>query len=337
MKPIRVGVIGAGGMGERHARNLAHEMAASQVVAIMDVDQARLRQVAAAVGATHTFSDGNELINHPDVEAVLIAAPDRFHAQLTRACLDAGKPVLCEKPLALTAAEARRLVDAEVAGGRRLIQVGLMREYDLAHLKVKQTISSGKLGRALAFRGVHVNGGSLLPRTVEDVITNSAVHDLHSARWMMDDEVVRVYTSCVPYSADRPDTARLALIQLHFRRGGIGHIECNVEAGYGYEVDVKMTGEHGAVETSSLHSPVVRYGNQRGQWVEEDWLQRFETAYVHEVRDWIRSLLAGAPSGPSAWDGYMSMLVADACIASARSGQPVDVDVPEMAAMYRRV
>ncbi|MBK8796600.1 MAG: Gfo/Idh/MocA family oxidoreductase [Anaerolineales bacterium] len=335
-RQIRVGVIGAGGMGERHARNLTHEVAAAQVVALSDVDAARLGVVAAACGVTHTFTDADELIRHSDVEAVLIAAPDRFHAALTQACLAVGKPVLCEKPLALSAAEARRIVDAEVAGGRRLVQVGLMREYDPAHLRVKQLLDSGALGKVLAFRGVHINGGALSWRTVEDVITNSAVHDLHSARWMMGDEIVRVYASHAPYSADRPDTARLVLIQLHYRGGAVGHIECNMEAGYGYEVDVKLTGERGSAETSSLQSAVVRRDNQRGQWIEQDWLQRFETAYIHEVREWICSLQVGAPTGPSAWDGYASMLVADACIASAKSGQPVDVDIPEMAEMYRR-
>lgn len=336
MKQVQIGVIGVGGMGERHVRNLTQEVGAARVVALSDVDGARLAHTAAACGAAHTFTDGVALIHHPDVEAVLIAAPDRFHASLTQACLDAGKPVLCEKPLAQSAAEAKRLVDAEVASERRLIQVGLMREYDPAHLKVKQMIDSGALGRALAFRGVHVNAGSLTPRTIEDVIVNSAVHDLHSARWMMGDEVTRVHVSYVPYSADRPETARLVLIQLHFRSGAVGCIECNVEAGYGYEVDVKLTGERGSVETSSLQSAVVRANNQRGQWVEEDWLQRFETAYIHEVRAWVHSLQAGVAAGPSAWDGYMSLLVADACIASAQSGQPVDVDIPTMADMYRR-
>ncbi|GIK71870.1 MAG: inositol 2-dehydrogenase [Chloroflexota bacterium] len=336
MKQIQIGVIGVGGMGERHARNLTQEVGAARVVALSDVDAERTAYVAAMCGADHTFTDGFDLIHHPDVEAVLIAAPDRFHASLTQACLDAGKPVLCEKPLAQSAAEAKRLVDAEVAGGRRLIQVGLMREYDPAHLKVKQMIDSGALGKALAFGGVHVNAGSLTPRTIEDVIVNSAVHDLHSARWMMGDEVVRVYTSYAPYRADHLDTARLVLIQLHFRSGAVGHIECNVEAGYGYEVDVKLTGERGSVETSSLQSAVVRANNQRGQWVEEDWLQRFEVAYIHEVRAWVHSLQAGVATGPSAWDGFVSLLVADACIASAKSGQPVDVDIPAMAEMYRR-
>ncbi len=333
---IGIGVIGAGGMGERHVRNLANEVTSAKVVAVSDVDGERLAQVVGICKAAHALTDGYELINHPDVEAVLIAAPDRFHAALTQACLDVGKPVLCEKPLAQSATEAKRLVDAEIAGGRRLIQVGLMREYDPAHFKVKQIIDSGALGRVLAFRGVHVNVGSLTPRTIEDVIVNSAVHDLHSARWMIGDEVSRVHVDYVPYSADRPDTARLVLIQLHFRNGAVGHIECNVEAGYGYEVDVKLTAERGSAETNSLQSAVVRQHQQRGQWVEADWLQRFETAYVHEVRAWVNALRSGAPTGPSAWDGYMSLLVADACIASARSGQPVDVEAPPMAEMYRR-
>jgi myo-inositol 2-dehydrogenase/D-chiro-inositol 1-dehydrogenase len=110
-----------------------------------------------------------------------------------------------------------------------------------------------------------------------------------------------------------------------------------MEAGYGYEVDVKLTGETSSAETNSLQSAVVRQRNQRGQWIEQDWLQRFDTAYIHEVRAWVQSLQAGAATGPSAWDGYVSMLVADACIASAKSGQPVDVEMPVMAGMYRRI
>ncbi|MCB0046820.1 MAG: Gfo/Idh/MocA family oxidoreductase [Caldilineaceae bacterium] len=332
--PIRVGVIGTGGMGGRHVRNLTDEVTGSQVVALMDVDAARMAEVAAACGASHTFSDARALIRHPAVDAVVIAAPDRFHAELTAACLAAGKPVLCEKPLAADAEEARRIVETEITGGRRLIQVGLMRQFDPAHLRVKELIASGALGKAVAFRGIHINSLPHAPRMAEEVITNSVIHDLHSARWMMSDEVTRVYVSYVPYAGHSPETARLILIQLQYRSGAVGQIECNAEAGYGYEVDVRVTGENGAAETNSLRSPVVSYNNQRGQWVEEDWLQRFDTAYIHEVRAWIRALQTGVPIGPTAWDGYVSMLLADACIESAKTGKPVDVDIPPMAALY---
>jgi myo-inositol 2-dehydrogenase / D-chiro-inositol 1-dehydrogenase len=333
--PVRIGVVGVGGMGGRHARNLAREVAAAKVVAVMDVDAANLAQVGDECGADLRFSDANALIDHADVDAVLIAAPDRFHAELAKRCIAAGKPVLCEKPLATTAAEARTVIDAEVAGGRRLVQLGFMREYDPAHVAVKRICDSGELGRVLVFRGMHNGLGDGRARTIEDVITNSAIHDIHSARWLMDDEIVRVYTSAVPAAADCPDTARFVFVQLHFAGGTLGLVDCNVDSGYGYEVDVQMTGERGIAETNSLRSAGVRQSNNCGRWVEDDWLQRFDTAYVVEVREWVDSIVYARPSGPSAWDGYISMLVADACIRSAKSGAAVDVDVLEMPELYK--
>lgn len=333
---VRIGVIGTGGMGGRHINNLAREVAAANVVALMDVDEARLQEVAAACGASHTFTDAQALIEHPDVEAVLIASPDRFHAEQACACIAVGKPVLCEKPLGTTAAEALQVVETEVASGRRFVQVGFMREYDPAHLKVKQMIEGGTLGKALAFYGSHINPSADSPRSVDDVISNSAVHDIHSARWMMDDEVSAVYTSYIPSNPSLPNTARLVLIQLAFRNGGIGQIECNAEAGYGYEVDVKMAGESGYVRTNSLRSAVVTHDNHSSQWIEEDWLQRFDVAYVQEVKSWVQSLVDRKPSGPSAWDGYSSMIVSDACVESAKTGRAIHVEVLDPPDLYKR-
>ena len=333
---LRIGVIGIGGMGGRHVDNLTAEVAAAQVVAVMDVDEARLKAVADRCGAVHTFTDGHKLIDHPDVAAVVIAAPDRFHAELARACIDAGKPVLCEKPLATSAVDAYQVIEAEVASGRRLVQLGFMREYDPVHLKVKQIIASGELGKPLVFRGMHINPTKGELRKIDDVITNSAIHDIHSARWMMGDEITSVYTSYIPGAGTRPDTARMVLIQLKYKRGGIGHIECNSESGYGYEVDVKMTGETGSVHSNSLQSAIVSHSNQRGQWVEEDWLQRFDMAYKLEARAWVASIIDSKPTGPSAWDGYMSMIVADACVESAKSGQAIQIDIPKTPNIYKR-
>lgn len=334
--PIKVGVIGTGGMGGRHVNNITKEVAGANVVAIMDIDEARLEEVATACGASHTFTDAQALIEHPAVEAVLVASPDRFHADQAKACIAAGKPVLCEKPLGTTAAQALEVVEAEVAGGQRLVQVGFMREYDPAHLRVKGLVDSNQLGKTLAFFGSHLNAGDGNPRTIDDVISNSVVHDLHSARWMMNDEVATVYTSYVPATPDQPDSARLVFVQLTFRDGGIGQIECNAEAGYGYEVDVKMTGEGGTVQTNSLRSALVHQANQRSQWVEEDWLQRFDVAYIQEIRAWVQSVADGKPSGPSAWDGYASMIVSDACIESAKTGRVVQVEALTPPALYKR-
>lgn len=333
---INIGVIGTGGMGGRHVRNLTNEVASAHLMALMDVDRARMQELAAQCGATHTFTDGNELINHPDVEAVLIAAPDRFHATLAKTCIAAGKSVLCEKPLAITAAEAYKVVEAEVAGGHRFVQLGFMREYDPAHVRVKQLIDSGELGKVTAFRGVHINPPAPEPRQVDEVITNSVVHDIHSARWLMGEEITQVYTSYASYGADLPTTAQVVLIQLQYANGAVGQIECNADSGYGYEVDVKMTGTLGSVHTNSLQSAVVSRSNQRGQWIEDNWLQRFERAYIIEAKAWVNSLQRGMPTGPSAWDGFVATVVADACIESAKSGKVAKIDIPQVPAIYAK-
>ena len=331
---VNIGVIGAGGMGGRHAVNLTDEIGSARVAAIMDVDAARAQEVAARCGGSKVYADAEALIADPDVDGVVIAAPNRFHAGLTRLCIAAGKPVLCEKPLATDGEEGRGVIEAEVRGGRRLTQVGFMREYDPDHLAVKRISDSGEQGRALVFRSVHINPGWNDYPELSDVVNGSLVHDIHSARWMMGEEISRVYTSYLPFSPAMPDSARYVVVQLQFESGALGSLECNSDAGYGYEISVSITGESGVAQSGPLSSPVVRRNNAIRQWVEEDWLQRFRVAYIEEIRAWVKSIGEGRAAGPSAWDGYAAMLVADACIESGVSSKPVEVNLPERPSIY---
>ena len=116
---VGVGLPGAGVMGSEHARLLNRDIPGAHLAGVLDAARAR----AAANGAT-VFSGPLSLIESDQVEAVIVASPDATHAELTLACLASGKPVLCEKPLASSAAEALRVVDAEVGLNRWLIQVG---------------------------------------------------------------------------------------------------------------------------------------------------------------------------------------------------------------------
>ena len=257
-RALGVGVIGTGGMGGRHARNLARRVAASEVVAIMDLDAARADAVATACGGATVFTDPTTLIGEDAVDAVVIASPDPTHAELAIACIEAGKPVLCEKPLGVDLDDAKRVLEAEVGGGRRLVQVGLMRMYDPQHTAIKQAIDDGEIGRPLLFRGIHRNLRRPRLVTAAEVIVSGAVHDIQSARWLMGDEVASVYASHIPDVAEQPSSARLVLLQLTFCGGGLATIEVELDSNYGYEVSVEVSGERGTLETPSLTGPIVR-------------------------------------------------------------------------------
>ena len=318
---LRVGVIGTGGMGGRHARNLAHRVSGAELVAVMDVDQARAGVLAGECGGAAVFDSGPALIGDPSVEAVLIASPDPTHADLAVACIEAGKPVLLEKPLGIDIADAKRVLEAEVAGGRKLVQVGLMRTFDPQHSALRAAIDAGTIGRPLLFRGVHSHWKAGEVRTAVNVIVNSAVHDIHSARWLMGDDVATAYTSHVVDVPERPDSTRLVLLQLTFRRGGLASIEVNLDCNYGYEVIVDVTGERGTLRTPSVSTPILRKDGGAARAIETDWLERFEMAYRIEAEAWVRAARAGGATGPTVWDGYCAMRVAEAAERSLGSGR----------------
>lgn len=332
-KTINVGVIGAGMIGSLHAGILSNRTQDAQVAAAMDLDGERAAAVAADCGA-RALTGSEALIKDPDVDAVLIASPDASHAEQALACIAAGKPLLCEKPLATTRADAERILRAEMAAGRRLLQVGFMREYDRAHKELLALLRSAVIGPALRFRGIHMNPCRGSDATIENAIVNSLIHDIHSARFMMGEEIAEVFTRWVASDPGNPRSARYAIIHVAFDSGAIGTLEWSGDSGYGYEVEVEITGEKGAARTTGVHSPLLRQAGARSQAISPDWPQRFYDAYVEELGVWTGSVAARQATGPSAWDGYMSLVVAEACIKSAESGQPQRVSGGERPAMY---
>ncbi len=331
---VPVGVVGSGGMGGMHARCLHRKVAGARVAAVSDVDAERAGKVAEECGGAAVFGDAVEMIRDGRVEAVVIASPDPTHAELVLECLRLGKPVLCEKPLATSPEEALGIVEAEVDLGHKLVQVGFMRRYDPQHVDVKNVAVSGDIGKPVLFKGWHRN--AQIPPGVDSewVVINAAIHDLDSARWMLDAEVDEVFVRGLNTTGSQEGEFDLQLIQLTFADGRLATIEVNVDAGFGYEVGVEVVGARGTAYTAPPSGATVRLDRVFSQKVDGDWLDRFEPAYTIELQEWIESIDSGRPPAPDAWDGYASLVVAEACIASIKSGKPETVSVPEKPALY---
>ncbi len=337
MADISIGVIGAGGMGTRHVLNLQHYVKGARVVAIYDLDQERARQVAAECGSATAFSDPMQLIQDAGVDAVVIASPDPTHAAFVHECLRHHKPVLCEKPLATKADEALKIIEAEQALGRRFISVGFMRRFDPQHVAVRQVVAAGEIGRPILFKGVHRN--PMIPPHLpgEAVVTNSAIHDIDSTRWLLGQEVTEVYVRGVrTHTSFSEETRDMLLLQMALSGECLATAEVSVAVEYGYEVSAEIIGERGTALTMRPGLALVRSQGASSEAVSKNHLSRFQEAYIPELTEWVHSVQSGqAFTGATAWDGYMSLLVSDACIQSLHSGTPVLVPTPPRPGFYQ--
>lgn len=318
---VRLAIIGAGIMGGDHARIFANEIPGVALQAICDADATRAKKVADQTGAADVTSDPETVIADKRVDAVVIAAPDQFHAPLTLASIAAGKPVLCEKPLSQQTGECLAVLAAEEKRGKRLVQIGFMRRFDPSYVEIKKLLDGGDLGKALMFHCFHRNVAPAYDFRAEMAISNSAPHEFDVARWMLDTD----FKSISVFRPGIGGEAAPVFMVLETLDEQLVNIEVNISATYGYDVRGELVGEKG---TAFLRAPVladVNLGLKQSNAYPADWRPRFVEAYRQQNLAWVKSIATGKPVGANAWDGYCSTLVAEAGVAVLRSGSAVEV------------
>ena len=336
---VRVGVIGVGMIGQDHIRRITQVLTGGSVVAVNDVDAERAGQVAAGLPGTPTvYPTAPELIAAGDVDAVLIASWGAAHEEQVLAAIAAGKPVFCEKPLAPSSDACLRIMDAEAAAGRRLVQVGFMRRYDAGYLAMKAALDDGALGAPLLMHCAHRNP-SVPPYgfTTEMIISDSAVHEMDIVRWLFGEEITTAAVLRPRRSAQAPGGLQDPLILLLEMAGGaLVDDELFVSARYGYDVRGEIVGETGTVALADASEVTVRTANTYAGRVPAGWRDRFIRAYDAELQDWLNAVATGTSAGPSAWDGFAAAAVTDSALEALRTGQRTAVTMPERPDFYAK-
>lgn len=333
---IRIGVVGAGMIGRDHARRVQQVLSGGEIVAFSDVNMAGARAAQAALAPQATvFETGEALIASDTVDAVMVTSTGATHEAYVLAAIAAGKPCFCEKPLATTAEGARRIVDAEVAAGRRLVQVGFMRRYDAGYRLLKQVVD-GDIGAPLMVHAAHRN-----PTVPEQYVTPMAIHDtlIHEIdvfRWLLDDDYVSAQVVFPRRSSH--SHAKLAdpqIVLLETAKGVRIDVEVFVNCRYGYDIQCQVVGEEGLANLPEPMAIVMRKDAKLQNAILTDWKDRFVAAYDVELQDFIRAAARGGATGPSSWDGYLAAVASDACVAAQESpGSIVPIAQPARPALY---
>jgi inositol 2-dehydrogenase len=329
---VKIGVIGLGRMGKLYTNLLSSQISGASLYAVAEVNDQARSEVAGALRISHVFADFHELLALPELDAVIITTPTSTHHDLVVAAAEAGKAILCEKPLALTLAETR---SAQEAAERAQVplQVGFMRRFDAAYQKAKALIDSGKIGYPVTFKSLSRDPFCPQleyadPAKSGGLILDMAIHDIDLARWLMGSEVERVTaegTTRVCQTLESVGDIDNALINLRFVNGALGNIEVSRNAFYGYDIRTEVLGSEGAVMIGvHQHTPVLLLTRGGAQYDIMPYLmERFGDAYRTQVQHFVDCLIDGRPPLVSGSDAYAAYEIGVAATQSYQTGRSV--------------
>ena len=328
---LRVAVIGVGVMGTDHVNRLHRRTSGARPVVVSDAFVEKASEVAASVPGVRVIEDPFAAIADPEVDAVVIASPGMKHHEQVLACLEHGKPVLCEKPLTTDAESSLEVVRAEEKLGRQLIQVGFMRRFDPEYAALKSLIDSGDIGRALLVHCAHRNPSVPPYFTSEMMINDSVVHEVDVTRFLLGEEITAVTVLTPTSSSEAPEgLADPMLVLFETESGRLVDVELHVTTTVAYEVRTEVVGERGSAMIG-LDTGLVRSGGdaRRGRQITPGFRERFGTAYDIEFQRWVDAVRRGTIDGPSAWDGYAATAVCEAGVRALQTGRRAEVSLAE--------
>lgn len=334
MGKLGVGVLGVGEMGKRHAENLRRLVPEARLIAVADVAAGRARQVADELEIEHSYGSLEEMVQRKDIDAVVIATPDKFHAQGVRVAAAAGKSILCEKPIALTIDDAEAAL-REVARTKVPLQIGFMRRYDPAYSAAMERINAGEIGTPVIFKSVGRDKDKPPLAAYQSGVNgmlfyNNTIHDFDLARWLMKDEVSEVHSYTT--TTIRPEVATFgdvvaSVVNLKYAHGAIGNVESYVQAVYAYDVRTEVIGSEGSIFIGSLEkTPATFLSTNGGRHILADhFLSRFADAYLAEMQDFVHTILKDGEPRVTGEDGLRALEIAVAAEQSHLQARPCKI------------
>ena len=333
MKKVRVGMVGLGRLGVKHAENLAFRVGGAELAAVCALETDRVETACRDWSVPRGYTDFTRMLGDTGLDAILIASSSASHCRQIEQALDAGFHVFCEKPLGVTLEECMQAEAAVARHPGRTFMLGFMRRFDPSYRRAKKLIDDGYIGRPILFRGYSVDPESAIEGAIRFAPTSGgqfldmSVHDIDLARWMLGGEAETVYATggCYahPEFAAYGDGDNLAALA-RFDNGAMAFFLAGRTAAHGYEVETEIIGTRASLRIASVpQKDFVELLDHRGVVREcsQSFLERFEAAYLAEVQEFVDCIRNTRTPQVSVHDGTMATRLAFAATRSFREGQ----------------
>ena len=341
---LRIGVLGCGPIAQFAHFESCTKARNADLFAICDVAEDLVERMACTHEPARTYTDYDRMLADPDVEAVIVATADAFHAAACERALDAGKHVLVEKPLAPTVEEAEA-VAAAVRRSGRVLQVGHMKRFDPG-LQAARDFIAGEMGTMLAFKGWYCDSTHRYTNT--DAVQPLPVASRMSRRPPENPRADLRRYYMLAHGSHLVDTARFLagpiesvearirqafgaycwFVDVAFASGALGHLDLTVAVRMDWHEGVQIYGEHGSVLARTFNPWYFR-SSEVDIFSERDATYRRPLgadghSYRRQVEGFAEAVLARTPTrGAGIDDGVASVRAMAAIARSAESGLPV--------------
>ena len=332
-KRLNVGLIGLGRLGRVYARDLAAKIPETRVVAVSDVVQKTVDEVADEFDVPGRYTKVEDLIHDGNVEAVVIVSPTSAHKDQSILATKAGKPTFCEKPPALSLAQTLEMKAAIDATGT-FFQMGFMRRFDPGYAAAKKQLTEGRIGSVVLFKSTSRDPYRTSleyadPKSSGGMIMDMGIHDFDLARFFMG-EVTSV--SAIGGTLAYPELKTVgdidnAVVSLTFASGALGIVDLSRNGIYGYDISTELLGDAGTLRIGYLRETplLVMTKNSIAHDTVPHFMERFERAYTIQLQDFARNVLQGRKPTLTIHDGVEAIRVAVAANRAFESGKTVEV------------
>lgn len=333
MTKLKIGVVGLGRLGFRHAENIVYNIKHAELKAVCSLNEEELAKTKKTLNDPLCFTNFETMINEAKIDAVVIVSSSNQHGEQTIRAMEKGLHVFCEKPLGVSKKECYKVEKVVNANPQLTFMLGFMRRYDPSYLYAKQKIDEGFIGKPVLFRSYSIDPESAIEGALKYAAHSAgqfldmAIHDIDLARWMLKAEPKSIYAigGCYahPEYAQYGDGDNVSAL-MQFENDAMVFILAGRTASHGYNVETEIIGTKATLRIGSVpQKNMVEILDNNGVRKEcsQSFQERFQQAFINEIQEFVDCILEEKIPDVCVEDGTKSTIIAELATQSFQSNE----------------